>query len=167
MNTGYLMLSLDKKIPTDKVYVLNEKLKDMPDNKAAEIMAYSGLKDPITSLLLGIFLGGVGAHNFYLGEKKKGIAFVISFALSFILMLISIVLEVLGVIRFAETSSQYNGVVGDGDASLMTAGMILLIVSTIALCAVAIAGLIDGLLSYKRTQDANFNKLLTVIDSAM
>lgn len=167
MNTGYLMLSLDKKIPSDKVYVLNEKLKDFPDSKAAEIMAYSGLKDPITSLLLGVFLGGVGAHNFYLGEKKKGIAFVISFAISFILMLISIVVEVLGVIRFAETSTQYDGVIGDGDATLMTAGIILVVVSTIALCAVAVAGLIDGLLSYKRTQEANFNKLLMVIDNEM
>lgn len=167
MNTSYLMLSLDKKIPSEKIFILNEKMKDIPEDKSSEIMAFTGLKDPTTSLLLGVFLGGVGAHNFYIGEKKKGIAFAVSFALSFILMIISIILEVVGAIRFAETSSQYDGLVGDGDASLMTAGMILLIVSTIALCAVAVAGLIDGLLSYKRTQDANFNKLLTVIDSAM
>lgn len=166
MNTGYFMLSMDKKIPTDKVYVLNEKFKDLPDSKAAEIMAYSALKDPITSLLLGVFLGGVGAHNFYLGEKKRGIAFVAAFALSFVLMLISIVIEVIGVIKFAETSTQYNGAMGDGDATLMTVGMILVIISTIFLCVVAVVGLIDGLLSYKRTQDKNYEKLLTAIDLA-
>lgn len=164
MNTSYLMMSLDKKIPSEKIFILNEKMKDIPEDKASEVMAFTGLKDPTTSLLLGVFLGGVGAHNFYLGEKKKGIAFAVSFALSFILMIISIILEVVGAIRFAETSSQYDGLVGDGDPSLMTAGLILLLFSTIALCAVAVAGLIDGLLSYKRTQDKNFEKLLTAID---
>lgn len=167
MNTGYLMMSLDKKIPSEKIFILNEKMKDIPEDKASEVMAFSGLKDPTTSLLLGVFLGGVGAHNFYLGEKKKGIAFAVSFALSFVMMIISIVLEVVGAIRFAETSTNYDGVVGDGDASLMTAGLIILLISTIALCVVAIAGLIDGLLSYKRTQDKNFEKLLTAIDRVM
>lgn len=167
MNTGYLMMSLDKKIPSEKIFILNEKMKDIPEDKSSEIMAFTGLKDPTTSLLLGVFLGGVGAHNFYLGEKKKGIAFAVSFALSFVMMMISIVLEVVGAIRFAETSSEYTGVIGDGDASLMTAGLILLLVSTVALCIVAIAGLIDGLLSYKRTQDKNFEKLLTAIDRVM
>lgn len=167
MNTGYLMLSLDKKIPSEKIFILNEKMKDISEDKASEVMAFSGLKDPTTSLLLGVFLGGVGAHNFYLGEKKKGIAFAVSFALSFVMMIISIVLEVVGAIRFAETSTNYDGVVGDGDASLMTAGLIILLISTIALCVVAIAGLIDGLLSYKRTQDKNFEKLLTAIDRVM
>lgn len=161
------MLSLDKKIPSEKIFILNEKMKDIPEDKASEVMAFTGLKDPTTSLLLGVFLGGVGAHNFYLGEKKKGIAFAVSFALSFVMMIISIVLEVVGAIRFAETSTNYDGVVGDGDASLMTAGLIILLISTIALCVVAIAGLIDGLLSYKRTQDKNFEKLLTAIDRVM
>lgn len=167
MNTGYLMMSLDRKIPSEKIFILNEKMKDIPEDKASEVMAFTGLKDPTTSLLLGVFLGGVGAHNFYLGEKKKGIAFAVSFALSFVMMIISIVLEVVGAIRFAETSTNYDGVVGDGDASLMTAGLIILLISTIALCVVAIAGLIDGLLSYKRTQDKNFEKLLTAIDRVM
>lgn len=167
MNTGYLMMSLDKKIPSEKIFILNEKMKDIPEDKASEVMAFTGLKDPTTSLLLGVFLGGVGAHNFYLGEKKKGIAFAVSFALSFVMMIISIVLEVVGAIIFAETSTNYDGVIADGDASLMTAGLIILLISTIALCVVAIVGLIDGLLSYKRTQDKNFEKLLTAIDRVM
>lgn len=164
MNTSYLMLSLDKKIPSEKIFILNEKMKDIPEDKSSEIMAFTGLKDPTTSLLLGVFLGGVGAHNFYIGEKKKGIAFAVSFALSFILMIISIILEVVGAIRFAETSVISNGITIDGDPSLMTAGLILLLFSAIALCVVAVAGLIDGLLSYKRAQDKNFEKLLTAID---
>ena len=31
-------------------------------------------KSAITAGLLGIFLGGLGAHNWYLGEKGKGVA---------------------------------------------------------------------------------------------
>lgn len=164
MNTSYLMLSLDKKIPSEKIFILNEKMKDIPEDKSSEIMAFTGLKDPTTSLLLGVFLGGVGAHNFYLGEKKKGIAFAVSFALSFVIMMISIVLEIVGAIRLSETTIEYNGIFLDGDSSLMMAGLILLLFSAIALCIVAVAGLIDGLLSYKRTQDKNFEKLLIAID---
>ena len=31
-------------------------------------------KDKITAIILCLFLGAIGVHNFYLGERKKGIA---------------------------------------------------------------------------------------------
>ena len=34
---------------------------------------YPGQKDRLTYILLGLFLGGLGIHNFYAGEKGKGI----------------------------------------------------------------------------------------------
>ena len=36
-------------------------------------IAPAGIKSATVAGLLGIFLGGVGAHNWYLGEKQKGI----------------------------------------------------------------------------------------------
>ncbi len=39
----------------------------------------SNVKSATTAGLLGIFLGGVGAHNWYLGDKKKGQLHVIIF----------------------------------------------------------------------------------------
>lgn len=36
-------------------------------------------KSKVTAGLLGIFLGAIGAHNWYLGEKAKGIAHVCMF----------------------------------------------------------------------------------------
>ncbi len=34
---------------------------------------YTSNRKRITAGLLGVFLGGIGAHSFYLGNKKKGI----------------------------------------------------------------------------------------------
>lgn len=167
MNTGYVMLSLDKKIPTDKVYVISEKLKEIPDCKAAEIMAYSGLKDPITSLLLGVFLGGLGAHNFYLGDKKKGITFAVFFSLSIFMLIISLVFEYLGLLQFARgmEAFEFGEAYPDESPYFLIVGYIMLIISLIFIGIVAIAGLIDGVLSYRRTQEKNFLSILATIES--
>ena len=51
-------------------------------------------KDKLTALLLCLFFGGFGIHNFYLGEKKKGIikiVFCLLFGISAILALIDLI----------------------------------------------------------------------------
>lgn len=152
MDKAILLMSLDKKVMSDKIPLLSEKFKNVPEEKVSEILAFSNLKDPLMTLLLGVFLGAVGAHNFFLKEYKKGILFASIFALSIITMIVSLIVELSVVIQ---DSTLRSGRVG----------LILIIISAILCIIVVIAGLIDGLLSYKRTQEMNYNSILAIIES--
>lgn len=152
MDNTIVLMSLDKKVPTEKMPLLSEKIKDIPEEKVSEILAFSGLKDPLTSLLIGVFLGGLGVHNFFLKEYKRGIAFASLFALSFITMIVSLIVEI-------SVITQEN-MLRSGNV-----GLILVIISTILCIIVVVAGLIDGIMSYKRTQEKNFNNILATIES--
>lgn len=51
-------------------------------------------KDKITAIILCLFLGAIGIHNFYLGETKKGIlkiVFCLVFGISAILALVDLI----------------------------------------------------------------------------
>lgn len=152
MDKAILLMSLDKKVTADKIPLLSEKITNVPEEKVSEILAVSNLKDPLMTLLLGVFLGAVGVHNFFLKEYKKGILFASIFALSFITMIVSLMVELSVVIQ---DSTLRSGKVG----------FILIIISTILCIIVVIAGLIDGILSYKRTQEMNYNSILATIES--
>lgn len=153
MDKTIVLMSLDKKVPSDKIVSLSEEFKNIPEEKVSEILAFSNLKDPLISLLLGVFLGAVGVHNFYLKENKKGIAFASLFALSFIAMIVSLIYELSIMMSYSVLRMGFNW------------GFILAIVSTVLCIIVVIAGMIDGLLSYKRTQEKNFNSILAAIES--
>lgn len=152
MDKAILLMSLDKKVTSDKIPLLSEKFTNVPEEKVSEILAVSNLKDPLMTLLLGVFLGAVGVHNFFLKEYKKGILFASIFALSFITMIVSLTVELSVVIQ---DSTLRSGKVG----------FILIIISAILCISVVIAGLIDGILSYKRTQEMNYNSILATIES--
>lgn len=152
MDKAILLMSLDKKVTADKIPLLSEKFTNVPEEKVSEILAVSNLKDPLMTLLLGVFLGAVGVHNFFLKEYKKGILFASIFALSFITMIVSLTVELSVVIQ---DSTLRSGKVG----------FILIIISAILCISVVIAGLIDGILSYKRTQEMNYNSILATIES--
>lgn len=152
MDKAILLMSLDKKVTADKIPLLSEKFTNVPEEKVSEILAVSNLKDPLMTLLLGVFLGAVGVHNFFLKEYKKGILFASIFALSFITMIVSLTVELSVVIQ---DSTLRSGKVG----------FILIIISAILCIIVVIAGLIDGILSYKRTQEMNYNSILATIES--
>ena len=47
------------------------------------------IKSAIAAGLLGIFLGQFGAHDWYLGDKKKGLIHVLLFAGSFVVIMLS------------------------------------------------------------------------------
>lgn len=47
------------------------------------------IKSAIAAGLLGIFLGQFGAHDWYLGDKKKGLLHVLLFAGSFVVIMLS------------------------------------------------------------------------------
>ena len=83
--------------------------------------------------LLGIFLGGVGAHNWYLGEKKKGIIHVC-------MMAGGVLVEILAILILPSALSL---------SALITMGVVLGILSSIAgltMAASAIWGLVEGIM---------------------
>lgn len=47
------------------------------------------IKSSIAAGLLGLFLGQFGAHDWYLGDKKKGLVHVLLFAGSFVVIMLS------------------------------------------------------------------------------
>lgn len=153
MEKAIILMSLDKKVPSGKIPLLSEKFKNIPEEKVTEILAFSNLKDPLTSMLLGVFLGAIGIHNFYLKENKKGFVFASLFALSFIAMIALLAYELTMIMNSLVIRTGLNW------------GFILAIFSTILCIIVVIAGLIDGILSYKRTQEKNFNNILAAIES--
>lgn len=152
MEKAIILMSLDKKVPSDKIPLLSEEFKNVPEEKVSEILAFSNLKDPLTSMLLGVFLGAIGVHNFFLKEYKRGIVFAGLFALSFITMIVSLAIELSVLIQ-------------DNALRSGKVGLILVLISTMLCIFVVIAGLIDGVLSYKRTQEKNFNSILAAIES--
>lgn len=72
-------------------------------------MNHNKIKSATVAGLLGIFLGQFGAHSWYLGKKKQGIAHVCLFAAGFILMVIALVMA-FSAARTAYTFSYYSGV---------------------------------------------------------
>jgi len=61
-----------KYFPTDKLYAVKERLDTMTDDQIQRLM-YLQLKDPITYLLVSIFIGELGIDRFLLGDIGMGI----------------------------------------------------------------------------------------------
>lgn len=58
---------LRKYISKQNLYIFSESLRDVPENSLDYLMILP-LKNPMTTLLLSIFLGGWGADRLYLGD---------------------------------------------------------------------------------------------------
>ncbi len=65
-------------------------------------MQNTKVKSATVAGLLGIFLGQFGAHSWYLGKKKQGIAHVCLFAAAMIILIIGMVMAV------SATTSPYS-----------------------------------------------------------
>jgi TM2 domain-containing membrane protein YozV len=65
-----------------------------------ESLAAAGASKKIAAALFAFFLGGFGAHKFYLGYTKQGIIMLVTFLLGFILL--GIPSMVIGIIAFIE-----------------------------------------------------------------
>lgn len=96
----------------------------------------NNLKSATTAGLLGIFLGSVGAHNWYLGEKKQGIIHVS-------LLGAGLVLEVISVMMVPKTVSLYTLSTATTNAG-MTA--IFAMLAGLVLSGNAIWGLVSGII---------------------
>lgn len=56
------------------------------------------IKSAVAAGLLGIFLGQFGAHDWYLGDKKKGLIHVILFGGSFVVIMLSSVVTAIAML---------------------------------------------------------------------
>ena len=89
-------------------------------------------KSRVTAGLLGVFLGGFGIHNFYLGERTKGIAkLILTLVGGFIYFSSMMLLNFATVIL--STSSDFNSYLG-----------VLLVLSSIATISMILGGLLWG-----------------------
>lgn len=64
-------------------------------NPAFQNTIPTGIKSSVAAGLLGIFLGAFGAHNWYLGENKKGVIHVALTGGGFLLIMLSAVMVAL------------------------------------------------------------------------
>lgn len=67
----YIMTN-QKYLPADKIVFIKQKLQDVDDEKFALISALE-YKDPMTILLVSIFVGSLGVDRFMLGDIALGI----------------------------------------------------------------------------------------------
>lgn len=68
-----LMTKFEGKIPEDQKVILKNKLMKAED-ETYDVLDAMSLKNKTTTLLLAIFLGGLGVDRFYIGDVGKGIA---------------------------------------------------------------------------------------------
>lgn len=66
------MITNQKYFPPEKMMYIKEKLLDMDENKFA-LVSILDLKDPMTMLIISIFLGSLGIDRFMLGDTGMGI----------------------------------------------------------------------------------------------
>ncbi len=67
----YLMTN-QKYFPAEKIVYLREKLQTMDDSKFV-LLSTLELKDPTTSLIISLFLGGFGIDRFMIGDTGMGV----------------------------------------------------------------------------------------------
>lgn len=59
--------------PSEQLPSLRQRLSQLDDSQANQVIAAANVKNPTTSLLLSIFLGGLGVDRFYIGHIGLGI----------------------------------------------------------------------------------------------
>ena len=69
---------------------------DQNNTTSNNTFATTGVKSSVAAGLLGIFLGAFGAHNWYLGQKTKGIIHICLTGGGFIVMMLGSILLGLG-----------------------------------------------------------------------
>lgn len=82
----YIMTN-QKYLPADKIVFIKQKLQDVDDEKFALISALE-YKDPMTILLVSIFVGSLGVDRFMLGDIALGILKLLTVGLCGILTIV-------------------------------------------------------------------------------
>ncbi len=68
-----ILTNLKGKIPDDKMPYLKSLL-DKADDSRYELICMAPEKNPTTTLLLSIFVGGLGVDRFFIGDTGLGVA---------------------------------------------------------------------------------------------
>uniref|UniRef100_UPI002FE277B1 TM2 domain-containing protein n=1 Tax=Corynebacterium nuruki TaxID=1032851 RepID=UPI002FE277B1 len=106
-------------------------------------------KSKIAAALLAFFLGGFGVHNFYLGLKNRAIGQLATTVLSIILMIVGFAVMFSG---FGDSYDSYNGTSGyyntwdEDNGALIGTGLVLIVISSIALCVVGVWAFVEFIL---------------------
>lgn len=66
------VMANSSKFPEAAIMQLREKLEKMDDSKESMLVA-TPWKEPMTAFLLALFLGGLGADRFYMGQTGLGV----------------------------------------------------------------------------------------------
>ena len=59
--------------PSEQLPSLRERLNQLDDSQANQVIAATDVKNPTTALILSIFLGALGVDRFYIGHTGLGI----------------------------------------------------------------------------------------------
>ena len=60
--------------PSEQLPSLRERLSQLDDSQANQVIAAANIKSPTTALILSIFLGTLGVDRFYIGHIGLGVA---------------------------------------------------------------------------------------------
>lgn len=134
-NIDFVMMRLQGKISSEHFLYIKEKMLKKRDKDLPLLVVQAGLKNNVATLLLAIFLGGLGVHRFYLGDYRMGAAFIVSNIIAYVLM-------------FSATFISYA----------------LYVVMALVVTGIAIWQFVDIFMSYKRVKTVNFNRLNYVLD---
>lgn len=142
MDTNSILMMLQDKLPKDPMSTMNlrdrlDKMSDEQKGKFNSSLAMIKLKSHVVGLVLGLFLGVVGADRFYKGDIGMGIAKLVLYILGYVLLIF-------------------------GASSYSTA---LMVIGGIMIFAAGVWVLVDWFLVWKGIKKDNLNKIMTALNS--
>lgn len=60
--------------PSEQLPSLRQRLSQLDESQANQVIAAANIKNPTTALILSIFLGTLGVDRFYIGHVGLGVA---------------------------------------------------------------------------------------------
>lgn len=134
-NVDFVIMSLQGKIASEQTFYIKEKMRKKKESDLPMLVAQAGIKNNVATLLLAIFLGGLGAHRFYLGDYRMGVAFLVSNVISYVVMF-----------------------------SVTFISQVFYVVMALVVAGIGVWQFVDIFISYKRVKTVNFNRLNYVLD---
>lgn len=134
-NVDFVIMSLQGKIASEQTFYIKEKMRKKKESDLPMLVAQAGLKNSVATLLLAIFLGGLGVHRFYLGDYRMGAAFLASNIISYVVMF-----------------------------SATFISQVFYVVMALVVAGIGVWQFVDIFISYKRVKTVNFNRLNYVLD---